>query len=49
MPIPAPMVRHATMSTPRAAPCACINAVRHLLSKFDYDDKDEEIVGDRIR
>ena len=23
-----------------------INAMRHLLSKFDYDDKDEEVVGE---
>jgi polyphosphate kinase len=25
---------------------ARINAMRHLLAKFDYDDKDNEVVGE---
>jgi polyphosphate kinase 2 (PPK2 family) len=25
---------------------ARINAMRHLLAKFDYDDKDDELVGE---
>jgi polyphosphate kinase len=25
---------------------ARINAMRHLLAKFDYDDKDHELVGE---
>ena len=25
---------------------ARINAMRHLLAKFDYDDKDHEVVGE---
>jgi len=40
-----PVGADAQQLSPRC-PWACINAVRHLLSKFDYDDKGEEIVGE---